>query len=664
MNIKWNASQQKALQAKAPFVVILGPAGTGKTTLIPYCLKQCYKRGGRALILTPSRKDAQALESSLKKVLPKKSSHVTVTDFLGYCLSRLDKKPFGFTDERDRLFLLKECFQKLSISEKTFSLQAVGLRIQSYKRHLISPHEAKPKDRFERVARRVYAEYQKKLQEVNLIDAEDIYFLAHELKAERLSCDYLLADDYQELCYAQHALFLKIAKNAKVVRVFADRLQNCFGYSGTSSTYLEEFEGRPTVQLTESFRLPKPILKAAQELSHASSLNGALDAVETKVEGKAEVICVQDEHEEAWHIAREVQSLHKKKAYADMAVFFRNPAQGKCFEEAFSQLGIPFQTLLPSPFFERKEVKDVLSYLRVLHNPLDFLSLKRVLNTPSRGVGSSTLKRLEVKFRKRGLPYHDFFASEDDLEDFSHGVREKFQEVLGVLKELGGQKEKNVVKLIGEVKEILGERKSEEAPKGALTAWDCFCSEAKAQKSVHDFIHHLYTLHPLDYYQRQRDQVLLAHITFNKVSVFDIVFIAGMEEGIFPQRSSMLEQKEMEIERKLCYAAMSRARERVYFLYATNRTLYGGSQRTDVSRFLRDMGLLNAVRKPNGVSKAEGNGKGNGTMRKGARVFHKMWGEGTVKGIRGNGEDATLTIDFSTVGEKTLLKEFAPLEMI
>lgn len=667
MTFKWHPLQEEVLKSNEKYLLVLGCAGTGKTTLIPHVLAG-LRRSEKALVLVPARKNAQSLQNAILGLLKTKARQVQVFDYIGYALSLMSDRHFCFVDERDRQIFLKECFQELGLSEKTFSLQAIGLKICHYKQNLLKPVEVKEKekDRFERAAKRVYALYQRKLEEMSLNDVEDIYFMLGEVIAKKKEkYDYLIADDYQEVFFAQHKLFQMMAKNASVVRVFADRLQNCLGCYGTSSIYVEELaKKKPSIHLVESFRMPDGVMRAAQKLSRHSSWNGALEEATAKKKGNPVVLCVRDEHEEAWHVAREIKSLCERgQKYSEMAVFFRNPAQCKCFEDAFKQLSIPYQTLLPSPFYEEKEVKDVLSYLRVLHNPYDFLSLKRLINTPHRGVGSTTLKKLEEKMRRRRMTYHDLFSSEEDMEDFSAGVREKLQDVYKMLSQLN-KKSRSATEMIKEVTKIINYRKNKEQTP-SLSPWECFQQEALGVKNMSHFVHHLYTLHPFDYYQRHRDQVLLAHIIFSKAGEFDAVFITGMEEGIFPQRSAMLDEKEMEIERKLCYAAMSRARERIYFLFATHRTLYGGSQRTDVSRFLRDMELLDRVEQPNGKKEAaEKGGRTNGQVKKGSRVFHKMWGEGEIKSIRGEGENVTLIVDFDTVGERTLLKQVAPIEMI
>lgn len=663
MGLVWDVAQREVLSAKEQRLLILGAAGTGKTTLVPHVAKALLGKGKRALVLTPSRKDAQVLGQAVESVLGRQAKDVEIYDFPTFAAAvyRRGGIEFFFADERDRQQILRECFRKLQISEKTTSPQLVSLQINRWKRNGQTPEslEKQKLDRWEKTALRIYRHYQTMLKKAHLSDVEDLY-LGKEIYAllkKEKPYSVVICDDYQEVTPAQHGALMTIAKRADYTRLFCDPFQ------GTGELVALPADEFATIEMQTCFRLSKGLLGALKGLAADAQDRGYLLSTESHSSGSVEVLAVGDEHEEAWTVARKIQQLARRgKKYRQMAVYFRNPAQAKCFQEAFTQLKIPHQIVIPTPFSEEKEVRDMLSFVRVLKNPYDVLALKRVLNLPARGIGSSAVKKIEQECAEKKVPFLKLLSDPNLLKEFSASVQERLQllsDSFGSLQKL----ERSSAKVFEQVAKFLGLRWGEDGEL-TLSALSRTYEESRSARSLSEALFSLYSLHPFDYYLRDQDRVALLHLGVAKTAVFDVVFIAGMEEGIFPQRSAILDENELERERRLCYTAASRARESAYFLYARDRNLYGGSQRTGVSRFLREMGLLNESRglEENGKTKKKsGNGE---ALEVGARVFHKMWGEGEIVGKEKQGEETVLHIEFATVGPKSLVSKYAPLEPV
>lgn len=663
MGLCWDAAQREVLSAREGRLLIRGAAGTGKTTLVPHVAKALLGKGKRVLILTPSRKDAQALRQSVVKEMGKRSADVDVYDFAAFVadIYRRRGTEFFFVDERDRQQLVRECFQKLQISEKTTSPQLVSLQIKRWKQNGQTPETLKTQklDRWENTALRVYRLYQEFLKKAHLSDVEDLY-LGKELYAllrKETSYAVVISDDYQEVSPVQHGVLMAVAKRAEYTRLFCDPFQ------GTGELVALPADEFATIEMKTCFRLSKALLGALKGLAGEAQDRGYLLSTESRRAGSAEVLSVGDEHEEAWTVARKIQQLARQgKKYRQMAVYFRNPAQAKCFQEAFTQLKIPHQVVTPSAFYEEKEVRDMLALVRVLKNPHDSLALKRVLNLPARGIGSSAIKKIEQQCAEKKVSFLKLLRDPNVIKEFSANVQQRLQllsDSCGSLQKL----ERSSAKVFQQVAKFLGLRWGEDGEL-TLSALTQAYEESRSARSLSEALFSLYSLHPFDYYLRDQDRVALLHLGVAKAAVFDIVFIAGMEEGIFPQRSAILDERELERERRLCYTAASRARETAYFLYASDRNLYGGSQRTDVSRFLREMGLLDESRGLGETGKGKRKGGNGRALDVGTRVFHKMWGEGEIVGKEAQGEETVLHIEFGTVGPKSLVSKYAPLEPV
>ncbi len=723
-----NPAQRAAVLHPGGPLLVLAGAGSGKTRVLTRRAALLVRRGvspTRLLCITFTNKAAREMRSRLEQLVGAAARDMWIGTFHAACarILRREAEQIGFgrnfaiLDEEDQRALLRECLKELHVSDRRWPPGAVAAVISRAKDALVGPEEYQRRARDFRALEvaAIYQLYQRKLAENNALDFGDLLRYAVELLEgveeariryqERF--EHILVDEYQDTNHAQYRLLKLLAARHRNLTAVGDPDQGIYGWRGADLTNILNFEldypEAKVVKLEENYRSTRPILEAASQVIARNRLRRERSLWTRRPGGEPLLVCqAPDEHGEAAFVAEEVRRLRLAEglAWSDMAVLYRTHAQSRVLEEQFMRQGIPYVVVGGLKFYERKEVKDLLAYLRLIANPRDRLSFQRVVNTPRRGIGPATLARLEAYGSERGLGLDEVLAAvesipglgpaavralaglRDLLADLrrqaaSLSVYELLQEVLersGYREELAGEGSPEALARRENVEELLSVARDFE--RSALPA-------DEAVTPLDAFLESVALVSEADQVADERDAVTLMTLHTAKGLEFPVVFLVGMEEGVFPHYRSLGEEEEMEEERRLCYVGMTRARDRLILTYARERTLYGQLRANPPSRFLEefDGGLARRVGVPGFPAACPVAGRTaalaaarQGTAaptegpqpvyRPGERVRHRLWGEGTVVAVRGSGEKAEVSVAFPSRGVRTLLVSLAPLERL
>ncbi|PIU68434.1 MAG: ATP-dependent DNA helicase PcrA [Armatimonadetes bacterium CG07_land_8_20_14_0_80_40_9] len=654
-----NPVQKEAVkQTEGPLLIIAG-AGSGKTKVITHRIAYLIKEKGvspdKILAVTFTNKAAKEMKHRVDILLGKKASrNVWMGTFhsTGVRILRRDGKRIGLPsnflifDSADQVILVKECLKELfSEEERGFTPQAVLEEVSRAKERLINSfeYEKNADDYFERTVSKVYNLYQKKLEENKALDFDDLLFYPILLFRENPSVleyyqekfRYILVDEYQDTNHAQYVLVKLLAEKYKNLCVVGDEDQSIYGWRGADIHNILDFaQGyqNPSVvvmNLVENYRSTPNILEKANKLVRHNNLRLGKKLYTEREEGE-EVRCFQaaDEQEEALFLSREIhlRVLEEKKRYSDFVVLYRIHAQSRVIEETFIKEGIPYKIVGGLRFYERKEIKDILAYLRVVYNPSDNLSLKRIINSPLRGIGSATLANLELQAERLGVSLFEMVGVPSGTIKPAVGVpsgtikpavgvpsgtikpaiRAKLQEFGRLMKGfISSGKELTITQLTELILKktnylkILEEERTVEARsrveniKEFLSVTKDF-EKGSADKSLSSFLEQTSLVSDLDSLDEEAEAVTLMTLHNAKGLEFPLVFMVGMEEGIFPHQRSLVEREGLEEERRLCYVGITRAEEMVYFTYSQQRNFQGSRVNNKVSRFIKELGLASS----------------------------------------------------------------------
>lgn len=738
-----NPQQKKAvLHTEGPLLVLAG-AGSGKTKVIvhriAYLINNKKVHTASVLAVTFTNKAAREMQERVIKLLGKKSLETLwISTFHSTCarILRMEcqhlniPKTFVIFDENDQLALIKECMREMDIDEKYLSPQNVRSSISCSKDKLKDADSLLSEARTEqqKTAAKLFKLYDEKLRAHNACDFADLIFLVIKLfrqypqilKFYQEKFRYVLVDEYQDTNDTQVEFLRLLSKQHKNLCVVGDEDQSIYGWRGANISNILNFQKEfgpnvACVELNENYRSTQAVLESANAVikNNASHLGKILVSKRARGED-VQSYQARDEQDEAWYIAKEILRLRKgakKKSFNEFSVLYRTHAQSRIFEEIFMQSRIPYTIIGGLKFYERKEIKDIVAYLRVLCNPDDAISLRRIINVPHRGLGSATIAKLENLGKEDNLTLYEAITSEGLWIQFRPPARERLKE-LSELLELCAKKAKefNIYDLLefilaqtGLLKGYENEKTKEsdaraENIKEFLNMAKNF-QKANLDATLSSFLEIISLVSDIDSLEEKHNTVKLMTLHNAKGLEFPVVFIVGMEEGLFPHRSSLMDTKELEEERRLCYVGVTRAKDHLYFTYSFRRNLYGGIVQNPVSRFLEEMGCTKSdvgftyktskgvqtssfhyqsvyndaqgdkkhIAAGAGAAGTGGSGSGNGggiTVKVGDKVYHKMWGEGKVTGKEGKGDDILVNVNFSTVGQKKLMLKYAPLQLI
>lgn len=716
-----NEKQREAVcHTEGPLLVLAG-AGSGKTRVIVHRIAHLVDQRGvppyNILAITFTNKAADELRERIAVLLGPSAERLWAGTFHALCSRILRENPwqkewlksFVIYDEADSISLIKKCLRDLRINPDLYPPESIKWRIGRLKDRLITPEGfmadgmSSPLD--EKVAL-VYPTYQKRLREGRAFDFADLLMAAVQLlESDRDILTryqgrfrYIMVDEYQDTNYAQFRLVQLLGGSHGNVCVVGDDDQSIYSWRGANLRNILDFEkeypGARVVKLEENYRSTRTILGAAASVIRKNIGRKEKTLWTGRHQGEAVTYHVaEDERMEADYIRRTIQKLVSEGLnYRDMAVFYRTNAQSRVIEEALRAAGVPYQVVGDIQFYQRKEIKDLIAYLKVLANPADSVSLGRIINLPPRGIGEKTLRSLEEFSEREGLTLFDGMLKrvegesvergpESRLADFAFMFKEMLQEAqaLSVVELLRG-----IITKIGysdylvrsDVARGLGRKENVEEFVAAAQHF----VDTQPEPTLRNFLDRLSLVSEQDSYDRSMGAVSLMTLHSSKGLEFPVVFIVGMERGLCPHSRSVDDIEGMEEERRLCYVGMTRAREKLYLLRSRARSLHGILVHNPPSPFILDIpGEFMAVSGDEGAHGKVGPYRGSlarrrpamaapeaadGAFGRGAVVVHPKFGSGRVLSSEGEGNDLKLIVDFERHGQKKLLARYADLKEV
>lgn len=722
-----NDVQQNAVKhTKGPLLIMAG-AGSGKTRVlthrIAYLLVEKEIAPWNILAITFTNKAAREMKNRVAGLTGESlADQIWISTFHSMCVRILRrdgdrigiKKSFTILDATDQSAVIKQILKERNYDVKKFPPRAIQGTISSAKNKLKTASEFTKEnsgDVYQQVVSEVYADYEKKLRKNHALDFDDLIMSAIRL-LERVpdvleyyqrKFQYIHVDEYQDTNLAQYKLVRMLAERYQNLCVVGDSDQSIYRWRGADIQNILSFEkDYPTAQvilLEQNYRSTKKILAAANHII-GNNLNRKPKNLWTENGDGQRLVYYRGvtEQDESRFVAGTIRDLtiEKGRKYREVAVLYRTNAQSRVIEDALMKSNIPYNIFGGTKFYERKEIKDLLAYLRLIANPDDDISLARVINVPKRGIGASTLDKIALYAVDNGL---SMFQAIGEIEMI--GLSKRFVNVLMDFEKqvsdwVKMQEFLSVTELVEEVLARSGYRKMYEndtslEAQGRLENIDEFLSVTKhfeennEESNLVTFLTDLALEADIDQLDKDEtavtDAVSLLTMHSAKGLEFPVVFIIGMEQNVFPHSRSLEDDEEMEEERRLAYVGMTRAEEELYLTNAQMRTLYGFTNTNPVSRFIEEIPeeCLETIAKPeeNNGPQAQGVPKGPRRIRPmktgaeqvdwnvGDKVNHRKWGVGTVVSIKNDGGSCQLDIAFgSGVGVKRLLAELAPIEKI
>ncbi|NLD48637.1 MAG: DNA helicase PcrA [Clostridiaceae bacterium] len=721
-----NKEQKEAvLHVDGPLLILAG-AGSGKTRVLTHRIahliidKNVFP--GSILAITFTNKAAREMRERIDKLVGAGSDSIWVSTFHSMCvrilrreIDRIDyDRSFVIFDYSDQQTVVKDCLKELNLNEKNFPPKSVLEMIGKAKDELVTPDmytKMYASDfRMSKIAK-IYELYQRKLKQNNALDFDDIIMLTIRLFADnpevlrfyQKKFRYILVDEYQDTNTAQYSLISLLAQEHHNLCVVGDDDQSIYGWRGANIRNIldfeKEFKEARVIKLERNYRSTGTILNAANNvIKHNTGRKNK--RLWTEKEGGERIICreCQNEHEEAYYISSEIKRLASVggKQYKDIAILYRINAMSRVLEDMLMKDGISYKIFGGLKFYDRKEIKDVIAYLRLIQNPADNISLKRIINEPKRGIGNTTVETAERIANSKGVSIFTIVSSAQEVPELARAAL-KLEKFVSLMNSFRVQKEfMTASEMINEVIERSGivkayeEEDSLEAQarieniKELLSVALEF--EAKNEdKSLQEFLAHVSLVSDIDTMDEDSDYVALMTLHSAKGLEFPVVFMVGMEEGVFPGYRSMSDESELEEERRLCYVGITRAEESLYMTHTFSRTLFGNTSYNRVSRFLREVPqelmdtgddkpaakvVSGETRKekfnPSASFAASAVGKAKKTpvtnsLNIGDRVEHKKFGIGVISSIEKEKDDYKIEINFANAGMKRLMASFANL---
>jgi len=608
-----------------PLLVIAG-AGSGKTRVLTYRVAFLVKKGitspRTVAAVTFTRKAAREMRERLRSLLPDCAEDLMIGTIHGICywLLRSEADKLGYKlnglsvyDQTDSLRLLREVIEREGLSERRWEPGFVWAHIQRAKDRLIGPESFVriPGNIVEETIGRIYSLYQERLRQANAVDYADLIRLAVALlKGDRETLEYyrhifdhVLVDEFQDLSNAQYELIKLLTEQHRHITCVGSPTQAIYGWRGADlrvmlKRFLQDFPETKVVELNQNFRSTKRILAAAQAVAASLTLRER-NLWTSNEEGLpiALVSCMTD-RDEALFVAQEARRLHEEEGipYPEIAVLYRTRAQGRLMEQIFMHLGVPYTLVGEFRFFKRREIQDILAYLRLAHNAYDTVALERVVNRPPRGLGRATVEK--IKGREPALTMYALSEAEH-REDLKPQARQAISDFLQTLADLYTARETMALpELIDYILERTGydawlEKDPEvRARRQNIAALKALAARYEGADALADalgqFLADIATSREGDEVAAERG-VILSTVHQAKGLEFEAVFVTGLEDGLFPHAKSMREQGSAEEERRLCYVAITRARKRLYLVYAQSRQIWGEVREYPPSRFLADI---------------------------------------------------------------------------
>lgn len=756
-----NDKQYEAvINTDGPCLVIAG-AGSGKTKVlthkIAYLLNEKNIKPWNILAITFTNKAANEMKSRVETLVGEAAKEIWMGTFHSICVKILRnfidrigyEKSFIIFDTSDQKTLVKECLKSLEIDDKMFTDRAVLSEISNAKNEMLEPVQyamrAGGDYRKEKIAR-VYAMYQQKLKENNAVDFDDIINLTIKILAENPDVleyyndkfKYILVDEYQDTNKSQFTLVTMLAAKYGNITVVGDNDQGIYSFRGADISNILNFEkdfpGTKIIKLEQNYRCTGNILNAANAVIKNNVVKYEKKLwTENDIGELPNFFCGDNEYDEATYVVEQINRLRREEylKYSDFAVLYRMNAQSRAIEDILRREDIPYKIIGGLKFYERKEIKDIIAYLRLIYNPSDNLSLKRIINEPKRGVGKTSIDNISKLSDSSNISMYEIIKNAADF-----GLNRVFVNTRDFIEQMeylmAKKDELKISELIKETLNKTGYTKALENENSVeaetriqnleefLTVAMEF-EEESAENSLGEFLEGITLSSDIDGMEDEEDSVTLMTLHSAKGLEFPVVFLVGMEEGIFPGYKSIGEPKELEEERRLCYVGITRARQYLFLTCAKQRTIFGSTTYNAASRFIEEIpkeylqgyedtfkdndsysdstykweyGKSSKVTTykmndmtSSGIEKSKKTSTGGYNFRTpesflsnlnkksestvdlsqyqaGVRVFHKKFGEGTINYVEKEGDDLKVDINFDKVGHKRLMAKFANLQIL
>lgn len=725
-----NDRQCEAVKHTEGPLLITAGAGSGKTKVLTCRIAHLLELGVapyRILAITFTNKAAKEMKERVTNLVGAQADSIWLSTFHSFCakLLRFEIDGFhGYTrnftiyDSSDQLVLVKDCLKKLNLDDKQFTPRSVLGTISSAKNVLMDAKAfaANASDFYEQKVADVYALYQEKLRENNAVDFDDLLFLAVRLLQENEEVrekyqsrfQYILVDEYQDTNHAQYALTKILAARWRNICVVGDADQSIYAWRGADIRniidFTRDYPDAASIKLEQNYRSTKTILHAANAvIDNNESRPKKTLWTENPTGNKIIHYQAQTEHDEADYIAGVIYNRHEisHEPYGDMAILFRTNAQSRVLEEKLMRYAIPYTMVGGTKFYDRKEIKDVLAYLRLLYNPEDSLSLTRIINVPKRNIGATTMEHVAAYAEAQGISLFEALSSTDEipvtkrakasLENFAAMIFDLLNDIEG----------KDVLSLIETVIKQTGygdmlDKEAEHDPQGESRKENVgeFLSVAKdymdsnPEGNLQDFLENVALVSDVDDFESSDSKVTLMTLHAAKGLEFPVVFLTGLDEGLFPHSRTLMDPAQVEEERRLAYVGITRAERQLYVTNAVTRTMYGRISAYMPSRFLAEIPpqfmedyhrksampqsrttavpgkqRVSILTKPVASSLPKKHAVTD-TFAKGDKVRHKIWGIGTVLDVIGEGPNMQMKIQFPTKGVRQVVVKYAPLEKV
>jgi DNA helicase-2/ATP-dependent DNA helicase PcrA len=683
-----NPQQLEIITSPPGPILVLAGAGSGKTRVLTYRFAYLIAQGvdpRKIIALTFTNKAAREMAKRIRDLTGISPHRLFISTFHSACASILressHRKNFTIYDTEDSIRVIKEVLKEKGLQEQYFNPDSLLSRFSRAKDRLISPDELKglADGYYMDIVAELYHLYQDKLRKNNALDFGDLLFDAVKLlqqsrdilKKYQDRFRHILVDEYQDTNYAQFVFLKLLSENHKDIFVVGDEDQSIYGWRGADirniQNFEKEFAGTQVLRLERNYRSTQNILQGATELINNNKRRYKKTLWTKREKGRrVEHYLLGDEYKEAEFVIKKIVEMHdnEEMPYSSFAIFYRVNAQSRVIEETLRQYNIPYTIIGGINFYGRREVKDLLAYLRVIVNPQDSISLRRIINVPKRGIGQITMDRIEEFAKVEGISLYEALRDVKSLDFVQKRVAKRIEEFMAMLDSFSALKSSLSVsevleRVIHETKfldELHGEADRLENVQELINATIDF-ENYTGERSLIGFLYHT-SLLTSDDIDTEPEKVSCLTLHSSKGLEFPCVFMVGMEEGLLPHRNCTTEE-DIEEERRLCYVGMTRSKDRLILTSAHTRGLFGSSPRS-LSGFIKEAKIPVFVID----DEAGSTPVAESDLSKGNRVFHKTFGYGRVLSRTGTGDDTQVKVLFDTGEVKDLLVKFAKLQKV
>ena len=732
---KLNERQKEAVLTTEGPVLVLAGAGSGKTTVlvnrIAYMISEKHIRPWNILAITFTNKAAREMKDRIERLLGDTAKDMWIGTFHSVCVRILRScidllgysRDFVIYDTADTKTVMKECLRELDIDEKSFPVRNVLSIISNAKNDLMDAatfENVYKSDYRMSIIAKIYYRYQTKLRKNNAVDFDDIILNTVKILSENPDVlskyqdkfRYILVDEYQDTNNSQYLLINLLAQANRNLCVVGDDDQSIYKFRGANIGNILNFEDDYSdvqkITLDQNYRSTQNILDAANSvISNNKGRMGKSLWTSNGDGNKVFVYTGTNEYDEARYIARQIKKhFDEQGSFSDCAILYRTNAQSRVIEEMLMRESVPYKVLSGLRFYDRKEIKDIIAYLRVVYNPNDDVSLARIINEPKRKIGNATLEKARNIAREKETSLYDVISHADDYPEFKTAIKKllSFSEIIQSLiklkdtvtiEELTGRILNDTGYMPALVMEDTTESKTRIENLGEfISVITEFEKNEETGNTLGEFLENISLVSDIDGYDENEDSAVLMTIHSAKGLEFPIVFLSGLEEGLFPGMRSMESDDDIEEERRLCYVAITRAKEQLYITKTISRTIHGKTMPTTASRFfkeipveyledkttlqpkvakvMQDLGVRNAAAPKKEVYMTKGFGssvKSSGStdyskFKAGDTIEHRTFGRGEILKATPCGNDCILEIQFESIGFKRLMAAFAKVKKI